>query len=264
MSGGAGTARFAGVTELPGNKASQEQVERLYQRYRFARDYCREKDVLEVACGAGQGLGYLALTANRVVGGDIDRECLSYAEERYKDSRSIQVRQMDAENLAFAENAFDAVILYEALYYLKSPERFVDEAWRILRDGGVLIVCTVNKDWPDFNPSPHSIRYFSLPELENLVRRRFPQVSCYGGFPVTIAGFKNMALSSIKRTAVALNLIPKTMRGKAFLKRVFMGPLWPVPEVVTDGIAEYRKPEPVSADRIDEVHKVLFAVGKKG
>ena len=36
------------------------QVERAYHRYYFGALYSQEKDVLEVACGGGQGLGILA------------------------------------------------------------------------------------------------------------------------------------------------------------------------------------------------------------
>jgi len=41
------------ITEFPGLQATQEQLERLYQRYHFAKQFAPEKDVLEVACGSG-------------------------------------------------------------------------------------------------------------------------------------------------------------------------------------------------------------------
>lgn len=65
---------YGDVTETPDTKASSEQLTRLYTRYRFASEFCKDKDVLEVACGAGLGLGYLARFAKRVVGGDYDEK----------------------------------------------------------------------------------------------------------------------------------------------------------------------------------------------
>lgn len=44
---------YVTVTELPGYKAHGEQIERLFQRYHFAVEYCKNKEVLEVACGGG-------------------------------------------------------------------------------------------------------------------------------------------------------------------------------------------------------------------
>lgn len=65
---------YTKVTELPDYKITREQLARLYQRYRFALKFCKDKEVLEVACGGGMGLGYLASVSKKVVGGDIDKK----------------------------------------------------------------------------------------------------------------------------------------------------------------------------------------------
>jgi ubiquinone/menaquinone biosynthesis C-methylase UbiE len=72
---------------------------------------------------------------------------------------------IDAHNLPFDDKSFDVVILYEAIYYLEHPERFIEEARRVLRENGTLLICTANKDWSGFNPSPYTYKYFSAPEL---------------------------------------------------------------------------------------------------
>ena len=68
------------ITEFPGLKATQEQIQRMYQRYCFIREFAQGKDVLEVACGAGMGLGYIAKVANAVTGeSDLDeRELVTH------------------------------------------------------------------------------------------------------------------------------------------------------------------------------------------
>jgi len=164
---------YSTVTELPGHKITSEQLARLYQRYRFAQQFCKEKEVMEVACGAGMGLGYLAKVAKKVIGGDIDKEILKYALKHYEGRDKIEIREFDAQNLPFEDKSFDVVIFYETIYYLAKPEKFVSEAHRVLKDNGVLLICTVNKDWADFNPSPYSKKYFSAPELYSLVNQKF-------------------------------------------------------------------------------------------
>ena len=57
----------------------------------------------------------------------------------------IGVGCMDAQHLRFPDNSFDVVLLFEALYYLEDPVKFVSEAERVLRQRGVLNICTVNK-----------------------------------------------------------------------------------------------------------------------
>ncbi len=247
------------VTELPGFKSSEEQLTRLYQRYRFARDFCKDKKVLEVACGGGMGLGYLAKVAKKVVGGDKDKDILKHPLERYEGKDKIKIEEFDAQNLPFEDKSFDVVILYEAIYYLPEPEKFVSEAHRVLKDNGVLLICTVNKDWADFNPSPYSTKYFSAPELYSLVSQKFSQVQLFGAFPASNKGIKNNFLSSVKRTAVNFNLIPKTMKGKEIFKRVFFGKLLTMPSEIEDGKVEYSPPVAISSDQPNYQYIVLFS-----
>ena len=209
------------------------------------------------------GLGYLADKARSVVGGDVDDGCLSLAEKQYAGCPGIRLEHFDAQSLPFADKSFHLLLLYEAIYYLPEPDRFIQDAFRVLRGDGILIICTANKDLSDFNPSPYSVLYYSIPELVSLLREKFSEVACYGGFPVSQGGKKHAVISQIKRAAVALHLMPKTMKGKAFLKRVFFGRLHPVPGEISEGMAEYFAPVPVPADVPDKTHKVLFVVGRK-
>lgn len=251
---------YATVTELPGNKITSEQLARLYQRYRFAQQFCKEKEVMEVACGAGTGLGYLAKVAKKVIGGDIDKEILKYALTHYEGRDKIEIREFDAQNLPFEDKSFDVVIFYEAIYYLAKPEKFVSEARRVLKDNGVLLICTVNKDWDDFNPSPHSTKYFSAPELYSLVNHKFSKVELYGVFPASKKRIKNEIISSIKKTAMTFNLIPKTMKGKEIFKRIFFGKLLTLPSEIEDGEVEYSPPVAISSDHPNYQYIVLFSV----
>jgi ubiquinone/menaquinone biosynthesis C-methylase UbiE len=256
-------ADYTTVTEVPGGRASKEQIKRMYQRYRFASDFCQGKDVLEVACGSGQGLGLLVKKAKRVVGGDIDENNLQFARDYYKDRQGVELKVIDAQDMPFDDKSFDVVILYEAIYYLKSPESFVREASRILRDSGVIIICTANKDWVDFNPSPYSHKYFSVPEFKKLLGDEFRQVNFYGGFKVEPNGLSDDITSFIKQMAVKFHLMPKTMKGKEFFKRLFFGKLCPLPAEITEGLEEYAEPEPIGDDRSNGSYKVIYAVGWK-
>ena len=253
---------YAIVTEIPGNKASQEQLERLYQRYHFARLHCQGKSVLEVACGSGMGLGYLAKTSRFVIGGDIDKSLLKLSVDRYRDRENIHMSAFDAQVLPFQKQSFDVVLLFEAIYYLPEPEKFMSEARRVLKKDGLLLVCTANKDWADFNPSPFSQKYFGAGELQTLILQEFPQVNVFGGFSVVEKDLKNKVVSLIKRAAVSLHLMPKTMKGKEKFKRLFFGKLTPLPSEITEETATYFSPEHIPSNLPDFNHKVLFFIAK--
>ncbi len=71
-----------------------------------------------------------------------------------------------------------------------------------------------------------------------------------------------MVISVLKRVAIALHLIPKTMRSKEFLKRVFFGQLVQLPEEIEDGVADYAPPVLLSSDSATSQYKVLYAVAQ--
>lgn len=196
------------------------------------------------------------------MGGDIDEGNLRFARERYSGRQNIEIRHLDAHRLPFEDSSFDVVILYEAIYYLKEPEEFIREARRILRKEGVLLVCTVNKDWLDFNPSPFSLKYFSVPELNVLLKEHFGRVELLGAFKTKDDTFKGKIVSFIKRCAVFLHLMPKTMKGKELLKRIFFGKLRELPAEVEAGMAEYQPPAAIPPDRPNGDHKVIYAVAR--
>ena len=250
---------YTQVTEVPGGKASAEQVQRLYSRYHFAAPYCQDKDVLEVACGGGQGLGYLVQKAKWAVGGDYTQGLLLKAQEHFKSE--IPFLRLDAHDLPFKNQSFDVVIFFEAIYYLSRPDKFLEECLRVLREKSTILICTVNKDWSDFNPSPHSVRYFSASELYQLLSPRFSNVELYGGFLVAANSLRDKIISLIKRVAVTFNLMPETMKGKELFKRIFFGKLISLPREIEEGMSEYDCPQPVSFE-FTRPYKVLYAVGR--
>lgn len=249
------------ITEVPGLKATHEQLVRLYHRYAFASELVKGKDVLEVACGSGIGLGLLAKYANRVDGGDIDQKNIAIASTLYKDG-AINVRKMDAHSLPFSDGSLDAVLLFEAIYYLENPDVFVKEACRVLRQYGLLIICTVNKDWSDFHPSPYTHQYFSVPELAGLLKMSFRDVHCFGAFPIETNGISGKVFSLVKRLAVRFDLIPGSLATRTYLKRMFMGPLRPLPERLDDGVVDYEPPVSISTDKANFDYKIIYAIAK--
>src|SRR5438034_2382376 len=234
---------YSTVTEAHGTQITREALDMMWTRYAFAADLCRGRDVLEVACGAGQGLGLLARHARRVVGGDYTMSLLEMARRQY--GAAIPLARLDGHRLPFAAGTFDVVILFEAIYYLSHADAFLDECRRVLRPGGVVIVSTVNREWSEFNPSPFSTKYWSARELTGLLAAKGFAAEVHGGFVAARASARDALVAAIKRIAVALRLIPKTMAGKRLLKRLFLGSLVDFPGEIREGMATYSAPTPL-------------------
>jgi len=250
---------FSEIAEVAGRHVTREALSMLYTRYEFAATLAEGRDVLEVACGCGPGLGYLAQRARRVIGGDYTAPLLAQANRHYKET--IPLVRLDAHALPFRSASFEAVLLYEALYYLGEPRRFVEETGRVLRRPGCLVVSTVNCEWADFIPSALSTRYFSGLELTSLLNDHGFKTALYGAFPVTRNSAKDWIVSLLRRAGVQLHLIPSTMKGKEVLKRLFLGKLVMFPAEVASAMAPYCSPTPLEPGVPVRDFKMLFAVG---
>jgi SAM-dependent methyltransferase len=166
---------------------------------------------------------------------------------------------VDAQSLPFADRSLDVVLLFEALYYLPSPDRFMGECRRVLRPGGHVLIVTANKDLFDFNPSPYSQAYLGVVELGLLARQHGFSCDFYGVTPVDTVSLRQRALRPIKVAAVKLDLMPRTMAGKKWLKRVVFGRLSPMPAEVDPVSMQYTGPAPLAPGRPDRRYKVIYA-----
>ncbi len=247
------------ITEAPGTKASKPQIEKTYQRYKFAAEIASNKDVLEVGCGTGIGLGYLAKYAKSVVGGDIDQVNIDIAQRTYCESKEIKLLQLDASKLPFPDKSFDLVLLFEAIYYLPNAVDFIKESFRVLRPGGKLMICSVNCEWDDFHPSPFSVKYYDVNELFKLLNICFLKNNLYGGFPVTKGGI----VSAIKKFAIKFHLIPGSLKARAYLKRVFVGTLVDMPEIVSENMAPYDSPVEFSPSGVCDSFIIIYSISEK-
>jgi ubiquinone/menaquinone biosynthesis C-methylase UbiE len=96
--------------------------------------------VLIVGAGTGQDLEFLP-QGIELTAVDVTPAMLARLEHRAAETgRVVTVLPMDARKLAFADEAFDAVIMHLILAVMPHPERGLREAARVLRRGGRISV----------------------------------------------------------------------------------------------------------------------------
>jgi SAM-dependent methyltransferase len=250
------TSQFVSVTEIEGQRISAEQLFRTCHRYHWAARQCAGKDVLEVACGAGQGLGLLRAAARSVAAGDISPEVLEAARKTY--GTTIPLHVFGADRLPFADSQFDIVLLFEAIYYLPDVQNFLSEAKRVLRSEGKLLIVTANRDLYDFTPSPFSHKYLGLIELHDVLSRAGFTSSFSALIDTRTVSMRQRLLRPLKTIATRLGLVPKTMRGKEWLKKLFFGQMAIMPSDISQCPIDYFEPTQLIADRPDLTHKVIY------
>jgi len=247
---------YVSVTEIAGDEVTHEQIERLCNRYYWAGNYCTGMDVVEAACGTGQGLGYLSKIAKTFEGADYSDEILKIARRHY--GNRIILKQFDAQVMPYKDKSKDVILLFEAIYYLPDAEKFIKECSRILRPGGKLLIATANKDLFDFNPSPYSYTYYGVIELKALFHKHGFTTQFWGDTPIDVLSIKQRILRPVKKIVISLGLIPKSMAGKKLLKRLVFGDLLKMPAEINDTTARFVSPDALPSDKPCTTHKVIF------
>jgi SAM-dependent methyltransferase len=104
-------------------------------------------DVLDVGCSQGIASILLAREGHRVVGIDREHEAIRAARERL-DQEEAPVRERvefkvgEGRAVGFPDGSFDAVLLGEVLEHQLDPGRLLNEARRVLRPGGRIVITT--------------------------------------------------------------------------------------------------------------------------
>src|SRR3954454_12306719 len=133
-------------------RAAQEQFAR--QSARYGRGHILEniedvaaalKDiplpdkaaVLDVATGGGHTGLYLASLGHNVILADLAQSMLDRAQQAATErGLTVETRQHPAEEFPYADSSFDLVTCRVAAHHFSSPDAFVCESARVLRQGG--------------------------------------------------------------------------------------------------------------------------------
>jgi ubiquinone/menaquinone biosynthesis C-methylase UbiE len=117
----------------------------LTQRFVDALGEAARGSVLDVACGPGILSAAIAKTARDVVAFDLTPQMLNKAAQRCSEAGlgNVSFREGTANELPFADAAFDAVMTRLSVHHFERPGRVMSEIFRVLRPGGSFVIADV-------------------------------------------------------------------------------------------------------------------------
>ena len=129
---------------------------------RYAPDTGRKLDTLDLASATGMSFRFLADRCD-VRGVDISDETIRLCRRRGID----RLIQADALALPFAEASFDLVLALDAFEHFDDDRKAMDEVFRVLRPGGLLVATTpaFMALWSPHDEAYHHFRRYTRPQL---------------------------------------------------------------------------------------------------
>lgn len=102
--------------------------------------------ILDVGCGAGFLSNELGGKNFDVTGIDISKDSLHIAQS-YDTSKKVKYLHGNAYSLPFRDGSFDAVVAMDILEHVEDPAKLIEEASRVLRQGGLFFFHTFNQNF---------------------------------------------------------------------------------------------------------------------
>jgi ArsR family transcriptional regulator len=123
----------------------------------------------DLGCGTGQVSESLAPFVHRVIGIDGSEAMLAAASRRLDRLTNVELRSGELERLPVESRALDAAVIFLALPYVADPSVVINEAARVLRGGGrILIVDLASHDREEYRQRlGHQALGFSGEQLQN-------------------------------------------------------------------------------------------------
>lgn len=131
--------------------------------------------LLEIGCGSGDVLAEMAECGWKAEGLDLDPVAVEHAR-----SRGLQVHLGALADQRFPDRHFDAVVMNHLIEHVYDPVALLRECWRILGDGGTIVIVTPNtaslghrlykRNWRELDP-PRHLHLFAEPAMRRLLRQ---------------------------------------------------------------------------------------------
>lgn len=122
----------------------------LYQHVAEMADL-RNKDIVEVGCGRGGGLEYIARTYTpfSAIGIDLEKSAIRFS-NKHHNHNNLSYITGNAMSLPLEDNSCDVILNVESSHRYRSMKCFINEVNRVLRTGGFFLITDFRFDheWP--------------------------------------------------------------------------------------------------------------------
>jgi len=171
---------FTGERVVPG-RTDIDLMNEHAARYAFAARLVGGERVLDLGCGVGYGAARLASEAWAVVALDNALAPLRHGSGEFHPPE-VHYVQGDCRGLPFPDASFDSVVAFEVIEHIAEWRDLLQEAKRVLRPAGQLIVSTPNRLYygeSRSEPNPYHVHEFSYEEFQEALNGFFPYTTFF-------------------------------------------------------------------------------------
>ena len=157
---------------------------KIAERYIFASEFLdkssKSRNILEAPCGFGYGAAYLSKYCKEVDALDIAEENIIFSKQAFRQT-NIKWATGDVTALPYMDSNFDAYVSFEVFEHLSvdTAKLHIEEAYRVLRNGGRFIISTPNRELRKNVKNPFHVKEYDFNEFSEVLNEIFDNVELY-------------------------------------------------------------------------------------
>ena len=130
------------ITILPSPESKIYTNVLLWIRIKLALNYSNHGTVLDLCCGTGEHLFYLASEIKKGKGLDFSKQFIEKANKARITTiiNNIEFVEGNARRMPFEDKYFDLAYCFSSLYHIPKVEEVIDDMTRVLKQGGKCVV----------------------------------------------------------------------------------------------------------------------------
>ena len=126
-------------TQLDSHTGTSLSLVRLERCLGFSAENLRDKNVLEVGCGAGRFTELLVKAGAHTHAVDISR-AVDANKGNIGASSNYSIAQANVYGLPFPEQSFDVVLCLGVIQHTPSSQKTIRSLWKMVKPGGLLVI----------------------------------------------------------------------------------------------------------------------------
>ena len=124
-------------------RQSEPVMEKIVNDYLIELEFTTERPTVEVGCGPGAISRRIAKHAKgtQVIGFDPSSNYIDIARSQSGDLNNLEFQVFDGDRIPLNDGGAESVIMHTVLSHVVEPSKLIAAAYRVLGNGGKLVVC---------------------------------------------------------------------------------------------------------------------------
>lgn len=124
-------------------RQSEPIMEKIVHDYLTELEFGAEKPTVEIGCGPGAITRRIAkhATGTQIIGFDPSSNYIDIARQGSSDLENVEYRVFDGDRIPLIDGEAGNVIMHTVLSHVPDPSKLIDEAYRVIGNGGNLVIC---------------------------------------------------------------------------------------------------------------------------